>query len=188
MIYAFLDTKIAASFETAKRNLLKDVKGFEKVRFTVKMDFRFECYPWFYFLAAIRAESEPITFHVGGDAGSGAALLAGVPGCGNGLVNELSEILWCVVVVNAEAAELLFDLADLNCRFRMGCVERIDGRCDFIDQRPPSFPAFPGHFFDGFHHFSLNEFRQGQRASTAIIVRPMKWPFSARFGSPVCSW
>ena len=26
-------TKIAASFETAKRNLLKDVKGFEKVRF-----------------------------------------------------------------------------------------------------------------------------------------------------------
>lgn len=26
-------TKIAASFETAKWNLLKDVKGFEKVRF-----------------------------------------------------------------------------------------------------------------------------------------------------------
>jgi len=29
---AFLGTKIAASFETAKRNLLKSVKGFEKVR------------------------------------------------------------------------------------------------------------------------------------------------------------
>ena len=29
---AFLDTKIAASLETAKRNLLKSVKGFEKVR------------------------------------------------------------------------------------------------------------------------------------------------------------
>lgn len=29
---AFLGTKIAASFEAAKRNLLKSVKGFEKVR------------------------------------------------------------------------------------------------------------------------------------------------------------
>ena len=29
---AFLSTKIAASFETAKRFLLKVVKGFEKVR------------------------------------------------------------------------------------------------------------------------------------------------------------
>ena len=29
---AFLSTKIAASFETAKRILLKVVKGFEKVR------------------------------------------------------------------------------------------------------------------------------------------------------------
>ena len=29
---AFLGTKIAASFETAKRKMLKDVKGFEKVR------------------------------------------------------------------------------------------------------------------------------------------------------------
>ena len=55
---AFLRTKIAASFETAKRNLLKSVKGFEKVRFTVKMNFRFECYPRFDFLAAIRADSE----------------------------------------------------------------------------------------------------------------------------------
>ena len=65
---AFLGTKIAASFETAKRILLKDVKGFEKVRFTVKMNFRFECYPRFDFLAAIRAEGEPVTFLVGGDA------------------------------------------------------------------------------------------------------------------------
>ena len=32
---AFLGTKIAASFETAKRNLLKSVKGFEKVRYTL---------------------------------------------------------------------------------------------------------------------------------------------------------
>jgi hypothetical protein len=85
---------------------------------------------------------------VGGDAGGGAAFLADVPGCVYSLVYELSEILWCVVVVNAEAAELLFDLADLDWRFRMGCVERIDGRCDFLDQRPPSFSAFPGHFFD----------------------------------------
>ena len=30
---AFLGTKIAASFETAKRNLLKSVKGFENVRY-----------------------------------------------------------------------------------------------------------------------------------------------------------
>lgn len=68
MIYAFSGTKIAASFETAKRNLLKDVKGFRKVRFTVKMNSLFECYPRFDFLAAIRAEGEPITFLVGGDA------------------------------------------------------------------------------------------------------------------------
>lgn len=33
---AFLGTKIAASFETAKRNLLKSVKGFEKVRYTLE--------------------------------------------------------------------------------------------------------------------------------------------------------
>ena len=33
---AFLGTKIAASFETAKRILLKSVKGFEKVRYTLE--------------------------------------------------------------------------------------------------------------------------------------------------------
>ena len=184
----FLRTKIAASFETAKRILLKDVKGFGKVRFTVKLNFRFECYPRLDFLAAIRAEGEPITFKVGGDAGSGAAFLAGVPGCVHGLVNEMSDILWCVVVVNTEAAELLLDLAYLDGRSRMGSIEGIDGRCNFLYHRPPSLSALPGHFFDGFHHFSLNEFLQGQRASTAIMVRPMKWPFGARFGSPVCSW
>lgn len=32
MKYALLDAKIAALFETAKRNMLKDVKGFEKVQ------------------------------------------------------------------------------------------------------------------------------------------------------------
>jgi hypothetical protein len=31
---AFPEAKIAAPIETAKRNLLKSVKGFEKVRFT----------------------------------------------------------------------------------------------------------------------------------------------------------
>lgn len=90
---AFLGTKIAASFETAKRILLKDVKGFEKVRFTVKMNFRFECYPRFDFLAAIRAEGEPISFLVGGDAFCASAPLAGEPGGLYGLVYELSDIL-----------------------------------------------------------------------------------------------
>ena len=110
----FSSTKVAASFETTKRNLLKDVKGFEKVRFTVKMNFRFECYLWFYFLAAIRAEGEPVAFQVGSDADGGAAFFAGVPGCGHGLVYELSEIVWGVVVVDAEAAKLLLDLAYLD--------------------------------------------------------------------------
>ena len=40
------------------------------------------------FLAAFRAKGEPVTFQVGGDAGGGAAFLAGVPGCGHGLVYE----------------------------------------------------------------------------------------------------
>ena len=38
---AFLGTKIAASFETAKRILLKDVKGFEKSAFYGENDFSF---------------------------------------------------------------------------------------------------------------------------------------------------
>jgi len=33
---SFLGAKIAAYFETTKRILLKDVKGFGKVRFTMK--------------------------------------------------------------------------------------------------------------------------------------------------------
>ena len=42
---ALLDAKIAALFETAKRNMLKDVKGFEKVRFTsFRADAWFEIY------------------------------------------------------------------------------------------------------------------------------------------------
>ena len=45
------------------------------------------------FLATIRAEGEPVTFQVGGDTSSGTAFLAGVPGCFNGIVYELSDIL-----------------------------------------------------------------------------------------------
>ena len=42
---ALLDAKIAALFETVKRILLKDVKGFEKVRFTsFRADAWFEIY------------------------------------------------------------------------------------------------------------------------------------------------
>ena len=83
---AFLSTKIAASFEAAKRILLKVVKGSENVRFTVKMIFRFECYPRFDFLAASRAEGEPISFLVGCDSFRGATAFAGVPRCLDGLV------------------------------------------------------------------------------------------------------
>ena len=47
------------------------------------------CYdPRFDFLAAIRAEGEPVPFQVGGDVGGGAAFLAGMPGGGYGLVYE----------------------------------------------------------------------------------------------------
>ena len=45
MKYTFLTTKIAALEKTAKRILLKDVKGFEKVRFTsFRADAWFEIY------------------------------------------------------------------------------------------------------------------------------------------------
>lgn len=37
-----------------------------------------------------------------------------MPGGLDGLIYELPNILWSVVVVNTEAAELLFDLADLD--------------------------------------------------------------------------
>ena len=170
---AFLGTKIAASFETAKRNLLKSVKGFEKVRFTVKMIFRFECYPRFDFLAASRAEGEPISFLVGCDSFRGATAFAGVPGCVHGQVYELSDILWCVIAVDSKAAKLLFDLADLNGFSRVGSIKEVDGRCDFLDHRPPSFSALPRNVFDGFHYLSLVLFRYGHRASTAIMVRPI---------------
>ncbi len=85
---AFLGAKIAAYFETTKRILLKDVKGFGKVRFTMKLNLRFEFYPRSDFLTANRAEGEVVTLQVGGDAGGGAAFLTGVPGCGYGIVDE----------------------------------------------------------------------------------------------------
>ena len=73
-----------------------------------------QCYPRFNFLAAIWAEGEPVTFQVGDYAFCGTAAFAGMPGGLDGLIYELPNILWSVVVVNTEAAELLFDLADLD--------------------------------------------------------------------------
>ena len=139
------------------------------------------------FLAASRAEGEPISFLVGCDSFRGATAFAGVPGCVHGQVYELSDILWCVIAVDSKAAKLLFDLADLNGFSRVGSIKEVDGRCDFLDHRPPSFSALPRNVFEGFHYLSLVLFRYGHRASTAIMVRPIKWPFGARFGSPVCS-
>ena len=74
----------------------------------------FRYFPRFDFLSAFPAEGEAVTFQVGGDADGGATLLAGAPGCGHGFVDELSDILRRVVVVNAQATELLFDSADLD--------------------------------------------------------------------------
>ena len=37
-----------------------------------------------------------------------------MPGGFDGVVNELSDILWSIVVVDAEAAKLLLDLSDLD--------------------------------------------------------------------------
>ena len=116
-------------------------------------------YPQLDFLAAIWAEGEPVTFQVGGGAGDGAALLAGVPGCLDGLVYEQSDILWSVMVVDSKPAKLLLDLGDFDKRVWMCGIIGIDGRYDFIDHRPPSFSALPGDVFDGFHHFSLVLFR-----------------------------
>ena len=64
--------------------------------------------------AAIRTESEPVTFAVGGDTDGGSTLFAGAPRCGHGFVYELSDILRCIVVGNTQAAKLLFDMADLD--------------------------------------------------------------------------
>lgn len=153
-----------------------------------KCNFSFYRYPRFDFFAAIRAEGEPVTFQVGGAAFSGTAAFAGVPGGLDGLVYELSDILWSVVVIDSESAKLLFDLRDFDGRVRVCGVEGIDGRCDFLDQRPPSFSALPGNLGDFACHRSEVLNRRGQRASTAIMVRPMKWPFGARLGSEVCSW
>ena len=107
-----------------------------------------ECYPWLYLSAAFRAEGVPVTFQVGGDAFRSAAAFAGMPGGLDSLVYELSDILWCVVVVDSESAKLLFDLGDFDRRVRMCGVEGIDGRCDFLDQRPPSLTALPRYLGD----------------------------------------
>ena len=105
-------------------------------------------YPGFDFLSAIRAEGVPVTFQVGGDAFRGAAAFASVPGGLNGLVYELSDILWCVVVIDSKSAKFLFDLGDFDRRVRMCGVKGIDGRYDFLDQRPPSLTALPGYLGD----------------------------------------
>lgn len=68
-----------------------------------------------------------------------------MPGGLDGIIYELPNILWSVVVVNTETTELLFDLADPDGRIRMCYVLGIDGRCDFLNHLPPSFSAFPGH-------------------------------------------
>lgn len=60
----------------------------------------------FDFLAAIRAEGKPVTFQVGVDTFRGAAAFAGVPGGLDGVVNELSDILWCVIAVDSKATIL----------------------------------------------------------------------------------
>ena len=85
-------------------------------------------YPGFDFLSAFRAEGEPVTFQVGGDAFRGTVAFAGVPGGLDGLVYELSDILWSVVVIDSESAKLLFDLRDFDRRVRVCGVEGIDGR------------------------------------------------------------
>ena len=99
----------------------------------------FDTYLFLYYISglnhlpAFRAEGEPETFQVGGDAFRGATAFAGVPSGLNGLVYELSDILWCVVVIDSKSAKFLFDLGDFDRRVRMCGVKGIDGRCDFLD-------------------------------------------------------
>ena len=71
-------------------------------------------YPCSDFLSAFRAEGEPVTLQVGGDAFCGPAAFAGVPGGLNGIVDELSDILWSVVVIDSKSTKLLFDLGDFD--------------------------------------------------------------------------
>ena len=85
-------------------------------------------YPRFDFLSAFRTEGEPVTLPVGGNAFCGTAAFAGVPGGLYGLVYELSDILWSVIVIDSKAAKFLFDLGDLDRRIRVCCVKGIDGR------------------------------------------------------------
>ena len=69
---AFLGTKIAASFETAKRNLLKSVKGFEKVRSTsIRLKHRIPFHPIlrgldlvFPCLYILKHEIKPLKFNI----------------------------------------------------------------------------------------------------------------------------
>jgi len=107
------------------------------------------------------------------------AAFTGMPGGLNRQVYELSDILWSVVVVDAEAAKLLLDLADLDRIIRVCGVEGIDGRCDFLDHRPPSFSALPGEVDDYVCHRSEVLNRRGHRASTESMVRATSWPLSA---------
>ena len=140
----------------------------------------FDAYLFLYYfsglkqLPAFRAEGEPVTFQVGGNAFRGATAFAGVPGGLDGLVYELSDILWSVVVIDSESAKLLFDLRDFDGRVRVCGVEGIDGRCDFLDQRPPSFSALPGDLGNFALHRSEVLWRRGQRASTESMVRATK--------------
>jgi len=132
-----------------------------------------------YLLSAFRTESKPVTIQVGGNAFCGAATLTGVPGGLDGLVYELSNILWSVVVIDSKPAKLLLDLRNFDRRVRMCCIEGSDGRYDFLYQRPPSFSALPGEASYFADHRSDVLSRRGQRASTESIVRPMKWPLRA---------
>ena len=114
------------------------------------------------------------------DAFLGAAFLAGVPSGGYCLVDELSNFIRGVVVIDPEAAVLLFNLADLYGRVGMGFVIGVDGRYDRFDERPPSFTTLPGYFFDDADHLREPLLLRWAMASTDIIVRPIMCPLRAR--------
>lgn len=143
-------------------------------------------YPGFDFLSAFRAEGESVTFLVGGDAFRGTAAFAGVPGGLDGLVYEQSDILWCIVMVDSESAKLLLDLGDFDRRVRVRGVEGIDGRCDFLDQRPPSLSALSGEVGDLACHLISEDLNlRGLRASTESMTRAISCPLRARYLSSV---
>ena len=105
----------------------------------------------------------------------------------NGLVYELSDILWSVIVIDSKSAKFLFDLGDFDRRVRVRGIKGIDGRRDFLDERPPSLTALPGEVDDFTGHRSEVLCRRCQMASTDIMVRATKWPLRASFGSKTCS-